>query len=133
LRVEEILNKFNHIDFDGIILDFHKEVSSSWYWIVHYFENKISFVYWTHTHIQTNDDYIFESWVWILSDVGMTWPFNSVIWADFKTVKNRFLTWLNTWKIEQSLDKKYILNAVVVDIENKKTTNIEKIRIINHL
>jgi calcineurin-like phosphoesterase len=29
LRVEEILNKFNHIDFDGIILDFHKEVSSS--------------------------------------------------------------------------------------------------------
>jgi calcineurin-like phosphoesterase len=133
LKIEEILEKFNDEKLDWIILDFHKEVSSSGYGIVHYFWDKISFVYGTHTHVQTNDDYIFDSWIGILSDVWMTGPINSVIGADFKTVQNRFLTWINKWKIEQSLDKKYILNAVCVEIENWNTKNIEKIKIIDKL
>ena len=132
LKAAEIIEKLKNEKLDWIIIDFHKEVSSSIYGMLYYLKNKVSFLYGTHTHIQANDDHIFD-WVWIINDIWMTWPFNSVIWADYKTVKNRFLTGVNKWKIEQSLDKTFILNAVFIEIENFKTTKIEKIKIIDKL
>ena len=66
----------------------------------------------------------------MISDVWMNWALNSVIWADFGSVKKRFLTWIARWKITQSLEKKYLINWIVAEIDDTKMcSNIEKIRI----
>lgn len=127
---EEILEKTGWENVDWVVIDFHKETTAEWYGLWLFLDWKISFIYWTHTHIQTNDELILPKWTWILSDVWMNWPLFSVIWADFKSVEKRFLTWIWRWKITQNLDKDYVVNWVIVEInEEKKCSHIEKIRI----
>ena len=127
---DEILEKYKNENFDGIIIDFHKEASSEWYWLLHYLDWKVSFIFWTHTHVQTNDDIIFPKWTWFLSDIGMNWPLYSVIWADFESVKSVFLNWYRDRAQEQCLDKNYIVSGVYLEIwENWKCEKIEKIKI----
>jgi calcineurin-like phosphoesterase len=92
---------------------------------------KISFLFWTHTHIQTNDELVLPFWTGILTDVWMSWPLHSVIWADFEWVKPRFLSWVLSGKIDQALWNDYVVNACMVEIDEKtrKCIDIEKIRI----
>jgi calcineurin-like phosphoesterase len=90
----------------------------------------VSFVFGTHTHIQTNDELILPGWTGIISDVWMNGPLYSVIGADFNSVKKRFLTGINKWKIEQQLDENYVVNGICVEVwEDRKTVSVEKIRI----
>lgn len=133
-EAEKIIKKFENEKLDAIVIDFHRETTSEIYGMAYILEWKASFVYGTHTHIQTNDEIILDNGTWILTDVGMNWALKSVIWATFESVKGRFLNGINKWKIEQSLDKNYLVSAVFVEIwENKKCEKIEKIRIRGEL
>ena len=129
IKAKEIIDDHSDMHLDGIIIDFHKETTAEWYGLAHFLDGEASFIFGTHTHIQTNDELILPGWTWILSDVWMNGPLYSVIWADYKSVEKRFLS-SSKWKIEQSLDKNYVVNGVLVEIgENMKCINIEKIRI----
>jgi len=132
LKVDEILKSFNLDDFNWIIIDFHRETTSEIYAMSMFLDWKISFLFWTHTHIQTNDELILPWWTGLLTDVGMSWPLYSIIWADFEKIKSRFLSWILKWKIEQALGEDYVVSACVIEIDEKtkKCLNIEKIRII---
>lgn len=128
--IDKILEETKNEKLDWIIIDFHKETTAEWYWLWFYLDWKVSFIFWTHTHIQTNDELILPNWTWILSDVWMNWPLYSVIWADFESVKKRFLTWISKWKISQCLDENYVVNWAFIEIwDDMKCVNIEKIRI----
>ncbi len=129
IRLQEILESFKSEEFDWIIVDFHKEFTSEIYGMALSFDGEVSFVYGTHTHIQSNDELILDNWTWVMNDVWMSWSLYSVIWADLRSVKTRFFTWINKWKIEQSLDERYVVNWVFVEIEKGKCVNIEKIRL----
>ena len=129
-KIEEILEKTKWEKLDWIIVDFHKEATAEGYWLWYFLDWKISFLFWTHTHVQTNDELILPNGTWILSDVWMNWPLFSVIWADYQSVEKRFLTWIWKWKIEQCLDKNYVVSWVYVEIwEDMKCIKIEKVRI----
>lgn len=130
LKLDEILNEVDKKDYDAVIVDFHKEATAEWQWLAHFIDWKVWFLYWTHTHVQTNDDIVLNSGTWFISDIWMIWSIDSVIWADFDSVKKRFLTWLIKWRIKQKLDNDYLLNAVCVDINDKWFCDtIEKIKI----
>jgi calcineurin-like phosphoesterase len=129
-KIEEILEKTKWEKLDAILVDFHKEATAEGYWLWFFLDWKISFLFWTHTHIQTNDELILPNGTWIISDVWMNGPLFSVIWADYQSVEKRFLTWIWKWKIEQCLDKNYVVNWVCIEIgPDMKCVNIEKIRI----
>lgn len=136
LKADEILKKIEkeisdqNIKLNGVIIDFHKEVASEWYWMQEFLNGRVSFIFGTHTHIQTNDDNITDLWTGLLSDVGMVWSERSIIGSNFGSLRKRFLTGIQKWKIEQSLDKNYIMNWVLVDIneETMKCISIEKIK-----
>lgn len=129
LKLEEFLQEKNWENFDWIVVDFHKEFSSEIYWLAFWFDWKISFCYWTHTHIQSNDELILDNGTWVMNDLWMSWSQYSVIWATFDSVKQRFFTWINRWKIIQSLDNRYVVNWAFVEIENSKCIKIEKIKL----
>lgn len=129
LQVDEILKKYDESEYDGVIVDFHRETTAELYGMAHYLKSRVSLVYGTHTHIQTNDAQILEGGTALIGDVGMNGPFDSVIGANFDSVKKRFLSGIQKWKIEQALTKKYIINALFLEIDEttKKTIQIENI------
>lgn len=128
---EKILEKHKNEKIDWIIIDFHKETTAEGYWLLHFLDWKVSFIFWTHTHVQTNDEIIFPAGTWFISDIWMNWPLYSVIWANFESVKSTFLNWYRNRAPEQSLDPNYIVSWAYVEIdENWKCLKIEKIKII---
>lgn len=131
LKIDEILKEINTDDLNGIIIDFHRETTSEMYAMWMFLDGKISFLFWTHTHIQTNDELVFPKWTWLLTDVWMSGPLYSIIWADFEAMKSRFLWWMLKGKIDQSLDPHYVVSACLVEIDEKtkKCLNIEKMRL----
>jgi len=130
LKAEKIIQELWEKNFDAIIIDFHKETTAEGYGLAYFLDGKASFVFGTHTHIQTNDELILPGWTGLISDVGMSGPLFSVIWADFESVKKRFITGISKWKIEQQLDENYVVNGIFVEIwDDRKCINLEKIRI----
>ncbi|MDQ7008740.1 MAG: TIGR00282 family metallophosphoesterase [Candidatus Gracilibacteria bacterium] len=132
LKADAILKKVEKKEgkLNGIIIDFHKEVASEGYGMQEFLDGRVSFIFGTHTHIQTNDDNISELGTGLISDVGMIGAKKSIIGSDYGSLKKRFLTGINKGKIEQSLDSNYIMNGVLVDIDDKtgKCLTIEKIK-----
>jgi calcineurin-like phosphoesterase len=97
--------------------------------MANYIDGRVSLVYGTHTHIQTNDAHILAWGTWIITDIWMNGPFESVIWATFESVEKRFLSWISRGKILQQLQWKYIINALIVEIDDAswKCNHIENI------
>ncbi len=127
-NLQSILSMQEVQNTDGIVVDFHRETTAEIYALAHFFDGKISCVYGTHTHVQTNDAQILDKGTSMISDVGMTWPAYSIIGADPLSVKKRFFTGIQKWKIEQSLRKDAVISALFVELDtNKKTKNIENI------
>ena len=133
--VDEVLAQYDTDELDGIMIDFHREATSEIQGMAFYLDGRVSFVWGTHTHVQTNDDRILSGGTGTITDVGMNGPLNSVIGADFGSVKKRFLTWLQRGKICQSLDKEYVISGISIDIDEQtqKCKWLEKIRIYSKL
>lgn len=131
LKMEEFLKTISPGDYDGIIVDFHRETTSETYAMGMLLDGRVSFVFGTHTHIQTNDELILPGGTWLLTDVGMSGPLYSIIGADFDSMKKRFLTWMAKGKIAQCLDKHYVVSGVCVEIDENTwhTIHLEKIRV----
>lgn len=118
LKAEEILNSIPRSNYDVSIIEFHRETTAELYGMAHFLDGKSGLVYGTHTHIQTNDAHILPKGTGVIADVGMNWPYNSVIWADFESVRKRFLSGISRWKIEQQLKGPYITNAIFVEFND---------------
>ncbi|MDD2871072.1 MAG: TIGR00282 family metallophosphoesterase [Candidatus Gracilibacteria bacterium] len=130
IKIQEILEETKGEKLDAILVDFHKEATAEGYGLGFFLDGKVSFVFGTHTHVQTNDELILPNGTGIITDVGMNGPLFSVIGAEYSSVEKRFLTGIGKGKIEQCLDKNYVVNGVCVEIgDAMKCTNIEKIRI----
>lgn len=132
LEADKILEKYKDEKLDWIVIDFHNEATSEIYWLFNYLNWRISLVFGTHTHVQTNDEHISSDWTWMISDVWMCWAFDSIIWSDFESVRDIFvLWWINKKRISQSLSKKYLVSWLYVELWNdKKCEKLEKIKII---
>ncbi|MCK9272215.1 YmdB family metallophosphoesterase [Candidatus Gracilibacteria bacterium] len=133
IKVDEMLEDFKakKIEFDGIIVDYHRETTAEIYAMSEFLSSRVSFVYGTHTHVQTNDEHILSSGTGMISDIGMVGPLHSSLGQTFETRLPRFISGLNIFgsRPEQDLGLG-CLNGVYVEIENKKCKLIEKIRII---
>ncbi len=135
LKVSQTLKDISEDEYDAVILDFHRETTAELYGMANFLDGKVSLVYGTHTHIQTNDAHILPWGTSMITDVGMNGPFDSVIGADYESVEKRFLTGIQRGKIEQQIQGRYIINALFVEIDEKTklSTHIENISYIGTL
>lgn len=139
LSLKTLLEKLKW-SYDFCVIDFHREATAEIYGLALFIDSElkdynVSLLFWTHTHIQTNDELVLDNGLWLIADVWMSWPMYSVIWASFESVRKRFISGIWKWKIEQSLDKRYVVNALYAEIddENFSCKNIEKIRLRGEL
>ncbi|MBI2829804.1 MAG: TIGR00282 family metallophosphoesterase [Chloroflexi bacterium] len=111
-----------------IIVDFHAEATSEKMAMGRYLDGRVSAVVGTHTHVGTIDAQVFPRGTAYVSDIGMVGPIHSIIGDEIDAVLQRFLTAIPN-PLPVSKDRRTMLNAVMVDIDEKsgRAIGIERI------
>ena len=76
--VEAILEKEKG-NYNISLLDVHAEATSEKAALAHYFDGKVTAVFGTHTHVQTNDAKVLPHGTGFITDLGMCGPENSIL------------------------------------------------------
>ena len=110
-----------------IIIDFHAEATAEKKAFAYYLKDDVNIIFGTHTHVQTNDETIYDSGMGYITDIGMTGPINSIIGLDVNIALKRFLTQIP--ERYQVAEGECFLNAVLFNLDDStgKVANITKI------
>ncbi len=114
------------------VVDFHAEATSEKRAMGFLLDGKVSLVFGTHTHVQTNDAQILKGGTGYITDLGMTGVKHSVLGKDTSVCVHNFLYPNDRQKIKDAAGD-YILSGIVADIDlvTKKCTSITTINIDN--
>ena len=89
--LEKILKR-EEGNFDLSVVDFHAEATSEKIALALNFDGRVSAVFGTHTHVQTNDARILPNGTGFITDAGMTGVEDSVLGLDSGLMIKKFLT-----------------------------------------
>jgi metallophosphoesterase (TIGR00282 family) len=98
-----------------VMVDFHADATSEKQAMGFYLDGKVSAVLGTHTHVPTADERILPGGTALLTDVGMTGPYESIIGMRADKVLKRFL--LQTPAPFEVAKHDVRLAAAVVDVD----------------
>ena len=123
--VDRVVNE--HLsDCTIIVCDFHAEATSEKNAMGLYLKERVSFVFGTHTHVQTSDERIIGKAAYI-TDLGMCGPAEGVIGMDFEPAITRLRMGLPS-SYKPAKGKNQINGAVVeIDAKSGQAINIERI------
>jgi len=109
-----------------IFIDFHAEATSEKQAMAFYLDGRVSAVVGTHTHVPTADERVLPNGTALLTDVGMTGPYESIIGMRADKVLKRFL--LQTPSAFEVAKRDVRLAAALIDIDEKtgKARKIER-------
>lgn len=109
------------------IVDFHSETTSEKNAFLLNFANRVTAIFGTHTHVQTNDCKIYNNTAYI-TDVGMTGPTYGIIGAKPESIINMFMGNSERFRLEEQIGK-YQFSAVILEIDDltNKPINLENI------
>lgn len=107
------------------IIDIHGETTGEKYALFHYFNGRISHMFGTHTHIQTNDAFVSEKGTAFIADVGACMSKNSNLGFEIAPTIQKWLTQMPQ-KSEVEEKGPILFNACIVDVnpENGQTLSI---------
>ena len=128
-KAESEIAKLRQQGANIVVIDFHAEATAEKVALGYYLRDKANIVFGTHTHVQTNDEKIFETGMGYITDIGMTGPKESIIGMDRNAALKRFLTQIpERYQVAEGPE---MLNAVVftLDDDSYRVTKITKIRI----
>ena len=117
--MDEILEE---IEADIIIVDFHAETTSEKQALGWYLKDKVTLMFGTHTHVQTNDCRNLSDSTAYLTDLGMCGAYNSVIGMDKDISIRKFITQLPERHRPVKQPEEWVIGALTlsVDLENNK-------------
>jgi len=109
-----------------VFVDFHAEATSEKQAMGFYLDGRVGAVIGTHTHVPTADERILPGGTALLTDVGMTGPYESIIGMRADKVLKRFL--LQTPSSLEVAKRDVRLAAALVEIDEKtgKARHIER-------
>ena len=112
-----------------IVVDMHAEATSEKVALGHFIDGQVSAVFRTHTHIQTADEKILPNGTALITDLGMTGPYDSVIGQNKDDIIKRFVTSMPIRFRTAKDDVK--LHGVVIDVDEqtghaRQITRIQK-------
>lgn len=127
--VDEILAFYAAQKIDGIVVDFHKETTSEGYAMANYLDGRVSVLFGTHTHVQSNDAEIWPGGLGFINDIGFAGARRSIIGVDWNLVKHRFVEDRREGLMSPDEEGVWVLSGMYVEIQNKKCVQLEVIRI----
>jgi len=127
----EYVNRLLDDESDCItVVDFHAEATSEKRAMGFFLDGRVSLVYGTHTHVQTNDAQILPNGTGYVTDIGMTGVRDSVLGKAVECCVNNFRFPDNRMRISDGKGD-CILTGVFAQIDEttKKCVNIELVNI----
>ena len=116
--VDAMVPPNNPVDsgFDGVVLDFHAEITGEKQTMGHYVDGRATLCVGTHTHIPTADARILDGGTAYQTDVGMCGDYNSSIGMDKNIILQRMTGTLPRPRMEPA-EGDATLSAVLVDTD----------------
>jgi len=111
------------------VVDFHAEASSEKIAMGWHLNGRVSIVFGTHTHIPTADARVLEGGTAVISDVGMTGPYDSVLGRRKDRVLSALTTSMPAFFEVARGDPRLSAILVAVDPDTGKAQSIERIEI----
>lgn len=110
-----------------VFVDMHAEATSEKHALAWYLDGRVCSVAGTHTHVQTADERILPFGTALISDVGMTGPYDGIIGVDRDLIIERFITRMPQ-KFEVAKGKVQF-SAIYLEVDEKtgKCLKIERI------
>jgi len=110
-----------------VFVDMHAEATSEKSALAWYLDGRICCLAGTHTHVQTADERILPFGTALITDVGMTGPYDGIIGVDKELIIERFITRMPQ-KFEVAKGRTQF-SAIYLEVDDKtgKCTKIERI------
>ena len=125
--LDKCINKAIEENCKIILVDFHAEATAEKKAIGYYSDGRVSALFGTHTHIQTNDLQIFENGTGYITDLGMCGPKTSVLGIKPELAIEKQKTHLPV-RFENAEGECEICGAIFeIDEKSGKTINTELI------
>lgn len=131
LVVDKILEEQKGM-YDACVIDFHRETTAELVCMAEWVKGRVSLIYGTHTHVQTNDERIIEGGTAMMTDIGMTGPIHSAIGQDFESRIAGFVSGSGAFVIKPVPMEHgpMVVTGVFVETgDSGRVIHIEKIRI----
>lgn len=126
--IDSLIDKAKSEGAGIIIIDFHAEATAEKKAMGFYVDGRVSAIFGTHTHTQTNDNQILPNGTGYVTDIGMTGPYYSVLGVAVQPAIQKLKTGLPTRFINE--DGVCTLEGCLFEIDEKsgKTVNTKLIR-----
>lgn len=126
--IDRIIEEINEQSVNIIVVDFHAEATAEKRAMAFYLDGRVSVLFGTHTHVQTNDNQILPNGTGYVTDIGMTGPYYSVLGVSPKCAIEKFKTSLPVRFINE--DGPCTLEGCLFEIDENtgKTVNTALIR-----
>ena len=116
LTADAVLERFKGT-FDAAVIDFHAEATSEKAAFARYLDGRVSAVFGTHTHVQTNDARVLPRGTGFVTDIGMTGVYESIIGVKVERVMEKFLTKMPV-RFEEPDEGGVCFNGAVFDVDD---------------
>jgi calcineurin-like phosphoesterase len=120
------------IEADIIIVDFHAETTSEKQALGWYLKDRVSLIFGTHTHVQTNDYRRISNKTAYISDIGMCGAYDSVIGMDTDISIHKFIHQLPGRHQPVKYPEQSIIGAVMIGVD-PKTNHIKAIETLHRV
>ena len=125
---ERLLEKYKG-DYDVSVIDIHAEATSEKIALAKYLDGKVSVVFGTHTHVQTNDAKVLNGGTGFITDLGMTGAEESILGVKKEIILKRFVTGVPQ-KFEYASGRAVLSGAVfTIDDTTHRCTAVKRINI----
>ncbi len=109
-----------------VIVDFHAEATSEKQALAFHLDGRVSAVFGTHTHVPTADERVLAGGTALVTDVGMTGPYDSIIGFRAEKVLQRFRLQTPVGFEVAKRDVRLAAALVDVDPETGKAQQVER-------
>jgi 2',3'-cyclic-nucleotide 2'-phosphodiesterase len=113
-----------------VVVDVHAEATSEKMALARFLDGSVSFVYGSHTHVQTADEQILSGGTAYITDVGMTGPSDGVIGMETAGVLQRFTqAYGERFSVQKTGPRQFCAVLATVEVASGRALDVKRINL----
>jgi 2',3'-cyclic-nucleotide 2'-phosphodiesterase len=113
-----------------VVVDVHAEATSEKMALARFLDGSVSFVYGSHTHVQTADEQILTGGTAYITDVGMTGPSDGVIGMETAGVLQRFTqAYGERFSVQKTGPRQFCAVLATVEVASGRALDVKRINL----
>jgi metallophosphoesterase (TIGR00282 family) len=113
-----------------VVVDVHAEATSEKMALARFLDGSVSFVYGSHTHVQTADEQILSGGTAYITDVGMTGPSDGVIGMETAGVLQRFTqAYGERFSVQKTGPRQFCAVLATIEVASGRALDVKRINL----